>query len=226
MACICEKAWGNRQLWLKRRNKSLAYCVDLECHDSPNPQFNFILYFKVTMQLRFPLKKKKKERKVSTVPLTATPLLDYQVLIWTDLLCHAMTSVLHFQFLLLIWECTSLRLYGQILKKENGGVVVSRYTFVTLHWQTVSTVSLMHCLPSSSVRPTGRSPRWGQQQRRQPPLSCHPTAAHPEPGGEGHAAESARRASGPSVESVTSARTWRSLEGRVAWSSHALWDSV
>lgn len=70
------------------------------------------------MQLRFPLKKKKKERKVSTVPLTATPLLDYQVLIRTDLLCHAMTSVLHFQFLLLIWECTSLRLYGQILKKR------------------------------------------------------------------------------------------------------------
>lgn len=117
-------------------------------------------------------------------------------------------------------------IWSNIKKKENGGVVVSRYTFVTLHWQTVSTVLLMHCLPSSSVRPTGRSPRWGQQQRRQPPLSCHRTAAHPEPGGEGHAAESARRASGPSVESVTSARTWRSLEGRVAWSSHALWDSV
>lgn len=71
--------------------------------------------------------------------------------------------------------------------------------------------------------PTGRSPRSG---RRHQPSRCLPAVARLEPGAGGPAAGSAKRASGTSAESVTSAGTWRSSEGLGEWSSPASWDNA
>lgn len=96
----------------------------------------------------------------------------------------------------------------------------SQWHRVSSFW--VVTWRLLRFLPSSSGQLTGPNPRWGRRQL----LSCHPTAAPPEPAAGGHAAESVRRACGLNAGNVTSVRTWRSLVDQGAWSSPASWDSA
>lgn len=89
---------------------------------------------------------------------------------------------------------------------------------------TLRYLTLYPLNPFSPGLPTGRNRRWQLLLHQQ--SSCQPVGEHLVPGGGGLAVGSVRRASGRSVESATSVKTWRSSVGRAAWSSPASWGSA